>query len=112
MHDLNGTGHMASNRVLRGGSWNNNARNVRAACRNHNSPDNRNDNIGFRLVRAQKGIGASPPDPIRAVSAPRRGGECQAGPGVQVAAADAPTNAHQTPTYSTREGPGCATTRS
>ena len=39
-------------RVLRGGSWNDNARNVRAACRNHNDPDNRNDNIGFRCARA------------------------------------------------------------
>ncbi len=40
-------------RVLRGGSWNNNGRNVRSAQRNHNTPDNRNDNIGFRLARAQ-----------------------------------------------------------
>ena len=39
----------ASNRVLRGGSWNNNGRNVRSAYRNHNEPDNRNNNTGFRL---------------------------------------------------------------
>jgi formylglycine-generating enzyme required for sulfatase activity len=38
-----------SDRVIRGGSWNNNARNCRTANRNRNSPDNRNDNIGFRL---------------------------------------------------------------
>jgi len=37
--------------VLRGGSWNNNQRNVRAAVRNRNNPANRNDNIGFRCVR-------------------------------------------------------------
>ena len=37
-------------RVLRGGSWNNNRNNVRAAYRNRNNPDNRNDNIGFRVV--------------------------------------------------------------
>lgn len=37
-------------RVLRGGSFNNNARNVRCANRNRNNPDNRNDNIGFRVV--------------------------------------------------------------
>ncbi len=43
----------AANRVMRGGSWNNHARNVRAACRNHNHPTNRNDNVGFRCVRAQ-----------------------------------------------------------
>lgn len=37
-------------RVLRGGAFNNNARNVRCAYRNHNNPDNRNNNIGFRVV--------------------------------------------------------------
>lgn len=40
----------ASNRVLRGGSWNNNAQNVRVANRNNNTPSNRNNNIGFRVV--------------------------------------------------------------
>ncbi|EGV30882.1 Sulphatase-modifying factor protein [Thiorhodococcus drewsii AZ1] len=39
-------------RVLRGGSWNNNGRNLRSAYRNHNAPDNRNDNIGLRLAGA------------------------------------------------------------
>ena len=39
-------------RVIRGGSWNNNARNVRAAYRNRNDPGNRNDNLGFRCARA------------------------------------------------------------
>jgi hypothetical protein len=38
-----------SNRVNRGGSWNNNARNCRSANRNRNNPDNRNNNLGFRL---------------------------------------------------------------
>ncbi|NMW19696.1 MAG: SUMF1/EgtB/PvdO family nonheme iron enzyme [Chlorobiaceae bacterium] len=41
---------VGSNRVLRGGSWNNNAENCRSAYRNNNTPDNRNNNIGFRLV--------------------------------------------------------------
>ena len=41
----------ASARVVRGGSWNNNARNVRAAYRNENEPDNRNNNLGFRCLR-------------------------------------------------------------
>lgn len=40
-----------SNRVIRGGSWNNNAENCRTANRNNNTPDNRNNNLGFRLVR-------------------------------------------------------------
>jgi len=39
-----------SNRVNRGGSWNNNAANARASNRNRNNPDNRNNNLGFRLV--------------------------------------------------------------
>jgi Sulfatase-modifying factor enzyme 1 len=36
--------------VLRGGSWNNDSTNCRCAYRNNNTPDNRNNNIGFRLV--------------------------------------------------------------
>jgi hypothetical protein len=36
--------------VLRGGSWNNNRRNVRCAYRNRNNPNNRNNNVGFRVV--------------------------------------------------------------
>ncbi|MBK8783146.1 MAG: SUMF1/EgtB/PvdO family nonheme iron enzyme [Anaerolineales bacterium] len=39
-------------RVLRGGSFNNNDRNVRCAYRNRNNPNNRNNNIGFRVVCA------------------------------------------------------------
>ncbi|WP_210160481.1 SUMF1/EgtB/PvdO family nonheme iron enzyme [Rhodomicrobium vannielii] len=37
-------------RVLRGGSWNNNPQNLRAAYRNRNTTDNRNNNNGFRLA--------------------------------------------------------------
>ncbi len=36
--------------MLRGGSWNNNTENARCAYRNRNEPDNRNNNVGFRLV--------------------------------------------------------------
>jgi len=35
-------------RVLRGGSWNNKPDNVRAANRNRNDTENRNNNAGFR----------------------------------------------------------------
>jgi hypothetical protein len=49
-------------RVLRGGSWNNHARNLRAAVRNRNAPDNRNNNLGLRL--------ASPPERPRAAVPP------------------------------------------
>ena len=37
-------------RVVRGGAYNNEARNVRCAYRNRNNPHNRNDNQGFRVV--------------------------------------------------------------
>jgi hypothetical protein len=36
--------------VVRGGSWNNNHINARAAYRNRNHPNNRNNNLGFRVV--------------------------------------------------------------
>jgi Sulfatase-modifying factor enzyme 1 len=36
--------------VLRGGAFNNNHSNVRCAVRINNEPDNRNNNIGFRVV--------------------------------------------------------------
>ena len=36
---------------LRGGAWNNNEDNLRTANRNRNEPENRNNNIGFRLAR-------------------------------------------------------------
>ncbi len=48
------------NRVNRGGSWNNNAANCRAANRNRNNPDNRNNNLGFRPAPA-------PPAPDRMI---------------------------------------------
>jgi len=47
-------------RGLRGGSWNNNARNTRAANRNNNTPDNRNQNNGFRLASTPSRAGAAP----------------------------------------------------
>lgn len=43
-----------SNRVNRGGSWNNNARNCRSANRNRNDPGNRNNNLGLRLASTVK----------------------------------------------------------
>jgi len=47
-----GTGAASgTNRVKRGGSWNNNASNCTVANRNNNNPNNQNNNIGFRVVR-------------------------------------------------------------
>lgn len=37
--------------MLRGGSWNNDVTNLRASNRNRNEPENRNNNIGFRVAR-------------------------------------------------------------
>jgi hypothetical protein len=51
-----------ADRVVRGGSWNNDARNVRAACRNHNDPANRNNNLGFRPARAHEQAGWPVPE--------------------------------------------------
>jgi formylglycine-generating enzyme required for sulfatase activity len=43
-------GYRSANRVLRGGSWNNNnTDNFRCDNRNRNNPHNRNNNRGFRL---------------------------------------------------------------
>lgn len=44
-------GGWTCSRVSRGGSWNNNeSRNLLSSYRNNNTPDNRNDNNGFRVV--------------------------------------------------------------
>lgn len=51
-----------ADRVVRGGSWGNDRDGARATYRNNNDPDNRNNNIGFRVVcsahRAGQGTGA------------------------------------------------------
>ncbi len=49
--ETKGRNRGGSNRVIRGGSWNNDARNVRCAYRNRNDPANRNNNVGFRLAQ-------------------------------------------------------------
>jgi formylglycine-generating enzyme required for sulfatase activity len=41
----------AVDRVVRGGSWHDFARDSRAACRFHEAPSRRDDDIGFRCIR-------------------------------------------------------------
>jgi formylglycine-generating enzyme required for sulfatase activity len=36
--------------AVRGGSWNNHEDNARVSIRNNNHPNNRNNNIGFRVA--------------------------------------------------------------
>ena len=68
--------HPAAPRVIRGGSWNDDARNIRAAYRNHNDPANRNDNLGFRCARAHERGGNSAPEQACLQGSPRsRAGE-------------------------------------
>jgi hypothetical protein len=43
-------GRLIGSRVVRGGAFNNNPRNVRCAVRNRNNPNNWNDNVGFRVA--------------------------------------------------------------
>ena len=69
-----------SNRVNRGGSWNNNARNCRSANRNRNSPGSRNDNLGFRLLSTRRRLGTQFTDCAR-VPAPCPGGSSCSGEG-------------------------------
>ena len=38
--------------MIRGGSLNNQPENLRSANRNMNNPDNRNNNLGFRLAQS------------------------------------------------------------
>jgi hypothetical protein len=72
--------------VIRGGSWNNQPANLRSANRNRNNPDNRNNNLGFRLAqsacqrpepphsRDAVGVAAGVHEPA---SRPRRDGEAE-----------------------------------
>jgi hypothetical protein len=48
MYNLKGKIDKVSNRVLRGGGWNNNTNNLQSWNRNNNNPNNTNNNNGFR----------------------------------------------------------------
>jgi len=46
---------ITSNRVWRGGSWNNNNNNCQSWNRNNNNPTNNNNNLGFRVANTSNG---------------------------------------------------------
>ncbi|MCY2992676.1 MAG: hypothetical protein NTY19_33070 [Planctomycetota bacterium] len=48
--------------MKRGGSWGNDARNCRAAYRNRDEPENRDENLGFRVARAPHAAADAQPD--------------------------------------------------
>ena len=62
-HDPLGPMHEGTERVLRGGSWNNFARHVRAASRLAYEPSFAFDFIGFRISRGQTAPSPARPDP-------------------------------------------------
>lgn len=81
---------------MRGGSWDNHARNVRAAYRNANDPGNRNSNLGLRLARAQAQAGGSAPDPPHHPSVrPSAGRQTRRGADVLVARMDVRASARR-----------------
>jgi len=51
-------------RVVRGGAWNNQAKNCRAAIRNRNEPGNRRHNLGLRLAAAHPPRRSRAADPV------------------------------------------------
>ena len=50
---IRSSGGGGADRVFRGGSWYSNPRDLRSAIRNVNSPGNRGDRVGFRLLRTR-----------------------------------------------------------
>ena len=58
-------GHTGSNRVKRGGNFDNDAANVRASKRNNNTPSNANNNIGFRCCSSRFSQGVVSTDAAR-----------------------------------------------
>ncbi|HOC67857.1 MAG: hypothetical protein BWX80_00254 [Candidatus Hydrogenedentes bacterium ADurb.Bin101] len=91
------TDRRGSNRVNRGGGWNNNFNNSRSANRNNNTPTNTNNNIGFRLSSSSRrqiadvyGCARRVPVMTRPVSCSGVSGQVVQGPGSLVGFAERP----------------------
>lgn len=56
--------------MKRGGSWNNNPRNLRSANRNRNTAGNRNNNLGFRLAQSTRAASVPLPGAGRSTERP------------------------------------------
>lgn len=69
------------NRVLRGGSWNNNGQNCRSSNRNRNTPGNRNNNNGFRCLSTahERDASSASPEPGSSRRTRERGCAVQGG---------------------------------
>ena len=50
---MRATGQSGSNRVRRGGSWDNSAANLRASNRDDDTPSDSDDNLGFRCASSR-----------------------------------------------------------
>jgi len=88
-----------TSRVLRGGSWNNNdPRNLLASYRNDNTPDNRDNNNGFRVVLVVVGS-------VRKVLPPRGGAQDRRDAGWVPPARPVPRS-HLNPSAHAPEKPG------
>ena len=66
------SGTAEAGRVVRGGSWVNDARSCRSACRDWGGPDDRWLNLGLRLAAGQEPRAAEPPGAERRLGPDRR----------------------------------------
>nr|WP_294508662.1 SUMF1/EgtB/PvdO family nonheme iron enzyme [uncultured Rhodopila sp.] len=96
----------AANRVIRGGSWGNDARYVRSAYRLNYDPAIRSVDLGFRCARVQTASGAervaAPADPARRTGAERV--RPQGTPGAATARSGVATGGGTTPDWATASG--------
>lgn len=80
--------------VLRGGSWNNTAENLRSANRNRNQRNNRNDNVGFRLASTARGESSAASDVGWSVQGQSKAGhdkeDRRRGPGARIERSSGP----------------------